>query len=57
MEDKYYEECAEVADWLLSNSEYIFDIAFNEARELFYENRKEFDEILAQIRKEQYLKK
>ena len=57
MEDKNYEECAEVADWLLSNSEHIFDMAFNEARELFYENRKEFDKILKQIRKEQYLKK
>ena len=57
MEDKNYEECAEVADWLLSNSEHIFDMAFNEARELFYENRKEFDKILEQTRKEQYLKK
>ena len=57
MEDKYFEQCGEVADWLLSNSEYIFDMAFNEARELFYENREEFDKILEQIRKEQYLKK
>jgi len=57
MEDKYFEQCGEVADWLLNNSEYMFDMAFDEARELFYENRKEFDEILAQIRKEQYLKK
>jgi|TARA_R100001126_G_C4818464_1_gene145485 uncharacterized Fe-S cluster-containing protein len=56
MEDKNYEQCGEVADWLLNNSEYIFDMAFNEARELFYENRKEFDKILKQIRKEQYLK-
>ena len=57
MEDKYYEQCTEVADWLLNNAEHIFDFAFNEARELFYEDREEFDKILEQIRKEQYLKK
>ena len=50
MEDKYYEQCAEVADWLLSNSEYLFDMAFNEARELFYENRDEFDDIVKLIK-------
>jgi hypothetical protein len=34
-----------VADWLLYNSEHLRNIAWEQAKDLFYNNRKEFNRI------------